>query len=923
MPLESEAEQRGKGPVTLPTGTVTFLFSDIEGSTQRWEAHHDEMKTAVARHDTLMRNVIEQHRGYVFKTVGDAFCVAFLTAADAIAAALAAQRALIIEDFSAVDGLSVRMGLHTGYADERDADYFGPTVNRVARLMSIGHGGQVLISGATRDQIPSDLPMEISLIDLGLRRLKDLTQPEQVWQLNVEGLPAVFPPLNSLDARPNNLPFQSTSFRGRERDLEELEELLSRTRLLTLVGAGGIGKTRLSQQVAADLLDRFPDGVWFVELAQITDPTLVAEIAAAALGAITREDSPAIEAVLNHVRRKKTMLILDNCEHLIEPAAQLANAILQRCPDVRILATSRQALGVSGETVHRLASLAVPQPAGRLHVDEAMQYGAIALFVDRAQAADTRFALTNDNASDVAEICRRLDGIALAIELAAARMKVLSLPHLAQRLNERLRLLTGGARTALPRQKTLRALIDWSYDLLTVQEQTLFRRVAIFAGGFSLAAATAVCARDEMNDIDALDLLSSLVDKSLVVAEIGGHTERFRLLESTREYSLERLAQSGELGALSRLHAEYYRTVASDLDDNPKILPLEKASMLEPDTDNCRAALDWALEQGNNSTLGGSLAGAMDHLWSNAGLHAEGLRWVRAALKATGAEAPDNVAARLSLTLAHLSDGQQGHDAAERAMLLYERLGDSRHKESAMYYLGFSLYQLGRYDEAENAYRGALALARGAGDRYRAATNLNGLASVLWSRGDVEGPRRCYAEALAAHTESGNEAGRAAVLGNLAEVEFSQGNVEQAIAYASESLTLDLRGKNSVNKAVSYNNLAAYRTALGKLDEARSGAREAVRLGREAQNSTQVAIAVQNLALIGALAGDLHRSAQLLGYVDKVYRDAGSEREPTEAWVYAKLITSLRGLRQDEAIELRTEGSTWSEDQAADEALKA
>jgi class 3 adenylate cyclase len=412
-----------------PTGTVAFLFTDIERSTQRWESHREAMNDAVKRHDVLLRDAIDRHSGYVFKAIGDAFCVAFARVSDAVASAFEAQRALSAEDFSSVGGLPIRIGLHAGEASERNGDYFGPAVNRVARLVSIGHGGQILLSGVTRDLAHSDLPAGTSLLYLGSHRLKDLTEAEHVWQLTIASLPAEFPPLKSLDTIPNNLPITPTSFRGRERDLEEVTSLLGQHKLLTLFGSGGVGKTRLALQVGAEVLDHYPDGVWFADFAPIINPELVSSIIAKEIGMPQVEGRRIDESIPQWLRRKKLLLILDNCEHVLEPVAAIANVVIRSCSDVRMLATSRQALGVSGEAVHRLPSLGVPEPGSTLSAEHTLQHGAIALFVDRAALADTRFILTDDNAPIVAEICRRLDGIPLAIELAAARVKILSIPN--------------------------------------------------------------------------------------------------------------------------------------------------------------------------------------------------------------------------------------------------------------------------------------------------------------------------------------------------------------------------------------------------------------------------------------------------------------------------------------------------------------
>jgi predicted ATPase/class 3 adenylate cyclase len=609
MPTQPDS---GPPASARPTGTVAFLFTDIEGSAQRWESHRRAMDDAVKRHDTLLRDAIDQHNGYVFKAVGDAFCVAFARVSDAVTTAFEAQRALSAEDFSAVGGLTIRIGLHAGEASERNGDYFGPAVNRVARLMSIGHGGQILLSGVTRDLAHTDLPAGASLLDLGSHRLKDLSEPEHLWQLTIEGLAAEFPALKSLDTIPNNLPVQPTSFRGRERDLEEVASLLSQHKLLTLFGSGGVGKTRLALQVGAEILDQNPDGVWLADFAPITDPELVSSVIAKEIGMPQVEGRRIDESIPQWLRRKKLLLILDNCEHVLEPVAAITNAVIRSCPEVRLLATSRQALGVSGEVVHRLPSLGIPERLARLSSGESIEYGAIALFVDRAKAADTRFILTDDSAPIVAEICRRLDGIPLAIELAAARVKILSIPNLAQRLNERFKILTGGSRSALPRQKTLGALIDWSYDLLTPQEQMLFSRVGIFAGGFSLDAATAVCSGEDLDEIGILDLLTSLTDKSLVIAETAGEQERYHLLESTRAYALEKLTAVGAREQLAQRHAEYFRNQAQEAEERSGTgSTLAWRATVERELDNYRAVLEWALKDRRDTVLGGAVAGAL------------------------------------------------------------------------------------------------------------------------------------------------------------------------------------------------------------------------------------------------------------------------------------------------------------------------
>ena len=907
-----------------PTGTVTFLFTDIEGSTQRWESHRDAMKAAVARHERIVTDAITKHGGYVFKTMGDAFCAAFPTAPDAVHAALDAQLALAKEDFTSVDGLRVRMGLHTGYAEERNADYFGPAVNRVARLLSVGHGGQVLLSASTRELAHGDLPAGVSLLDLGSHRLKDLTEPEQVWQLGIEGLPTEFPPLKSLDTIPNNLPIQQTSFRGREHDLEEVKSLLSQHKLLTLFGSGGVGKTRLALEVGAEVLDQNPDGVWLADFAPITDPELVSSVVAKEIGMAQVEGRRVDDSIPQWLKRKKLLLVLDNCEHVLEAVATIANAITRSCPDVRMLATSRQALGLSGEQVMRLPSLDVPHKIADLTPAAVIEFGAVALFVDRARSIDRSFTLTDDTAPIVAEICRRLDGIPLAIELAAARVKVLSIPNLAQRLNERFKILTGGSRSALPRQKTLGALIDWSYDLLTPEEQMLFRRVGIFAGGFSLDAATAVCSGEDLDEIDILDLLSSLTDKSLVVADTAGEQERYHLLESTRAYALEKLTAAGAREQLAHRHAEYFRDQAQEADE--RYGTGSTAAWLasaERELDNYRAVLEWALKDGHDMALGGAVAGALQALWSGVGLAVEGRYWIGLAQADLDESMYQLVAARMWLALSSLSSGKRAHDCAERALALYQSGANEKGQAWALARLAFSLIQMGRFEEASEVNARALAAMRELEDKPGVARCLNARANIQRYCGDVAEARELYAHALAAYKALGDEARTAAVLGNLADLEFGAGQVERALRLAGEGLEIDARGKNATDLATDHNNIAAYRIALGDMDGARDSAREGLRWARQAQNPYHVVIALQHIALLLALRGEVNDAARLIGYVNVQYKELGNEREATEKWGYENLMAALREQLSEAEIEkLAAEGAAWSEDQAVDEALK-
>ena len=442
----------------LPSGTVTFLFSDIEGSTKLWEQFPEAMKIALEKHDALLRRAVESNGGFVIKSTGDGIHAVFAGVTDGIRATLDAQQALVAEPWEEIrpHRVKVRMGLHTGEAQLREGDYFGGALNRAARLMSVGHGGQILVSGASAGLLLDKLPPDARLRDLGEHRLKGLARLEHVFQLLHPTLDADFPPIQSLDSSPNNLPIELSSFVGRERELSEAQRLLTAARLLTLTGPGGTGKTRLSLQLAADLVGTYSDGVWFVELAPLADPALVPQAVASVLSVRGPMGIPLTDVLVDYLRAKRILLILDNCEHLVEACARLADQFLQACPEMKIIASSREALNIRGETVQRVPSLSLPAPA-QVTAAALIDCEAVRLFCERAVAAFPQFALTDKNASYVGEICRHLDGIPLALELAAARVSVLSLDQIASRLDDRFKLLTGGGRTSARRQQTLRA----------------------------------------------------------------------------------------------------------------------------------------------------------------------------------------------------------------------------------------------------------------------------------------------------------------------------------------------------------------------------------------------------------------------------------------------------------------------------------
>ncbi len=579
----------------LPSGTVTFLFTDLEDSTRLWEAHPEAMRVALARHDELLSGAIDAHHGRVVKTTGDGVHAVFASVRDAVGATIAAQRLLCAEEWETTGPLRVRMGLHTGEGEQRRGDYFGPALNRAARIMSAGNGGQVLLSEATADLARDVLPEGCGLVDLGAHRLRGLGRPEVVFQVVHAELPRDFPRLRSLDAYPGNLPVQLTSFVGRDAELAEIGDALDATRLVTLTGVGGVGKTRLAVQVAAELLPQFVDGAWLCELAATNDAEMLAPVIVAALGVQPRPGRSLTESVCDYLSAKRALIVLDNCEHLLDAAAEMAEAMLRAAPEVRVLATSREGLAVAGEQVWPVRPLRI---ASEPSLEAIAACEAVRLFGERAASARPSFVVDATNAPAVSEICRRLDGIPLAVELAAARVTSMSPGEIASLLDERFRLLTGGRRRGVERHHTLRATVEWSYSLLDERERTVFDRLGVFAGSFDAEAATAVAGGDALAAWDVRDALDDLEAKSMVVLDDGPDgSARFRLLETLRQYALERLDEGGQTEEYRRRHAEHYATFAEAA--GPGLEGPDEAAWarrFDAELANLRAAVAWALD---------------------------------------------------------------------------------------------------------------------------------------------------------------------------------------------------------------------------------------------------------------------------------------------------------------------------------------
>ena len=580
----------------LPSGTVSFLLTDVEDSTRLWDESPDVMSNAMPRHDELLRDAVESHDGVIVKDAGDGFHAVFATAHDAVSAAVAAQRGLLADDWNIAQTVRVRMGIHTGEVEVRDGDYSGGAVNRAERLMSVAHGGQIVVSTTTEELLHDALPEKYGFIDLGEHRLRDLGRPEHLFQVTHPDLEWEFAALGTLEAFPrNNLPRQMTTFVGRETEIASVAELVCRSSLVTLTGLGGVGKTRLALQAAEEVIREFPDGAWLCEFAPVTDPEAVWATVASSVRVQPGPGRALALSVLDFLAAKRLLLVLDNCEHLLDAVARLVDAIEQRCARVSVLATSREGLGLAGERIMAVPPLGVP--AGDADVNEVRQAEAVCLFGDRASTAKRDFALTDRNVGAAGVLCRRLDGIPLAIELAAARVRSLSPEDLVARLDQRFTLLTHGSRAALERHQTLRRTIDWSYDLLTPTERRALQRLSVFAGGCDLAAAEAVLPDHDLDALDVVDVIGQLVDKSLVVTDDTDGGVRYRLLETIRQYARERLNASGDPIALRRRHADHYVALAEAAGPHLRAREhLEWTSVVTVDIDNFRAALDWAVE---------------------------------------------------------------------------------------------------------------------------------------------------------------------------------------------------------------------------------------------------------------------------------------------------------------------------------------
>lgn len=862
----------------LPAGTVTFLLTDVEGSTRLWESAASAMRAAIARHYELLDVLIGCHGGVrpVEQGEGDSVVAAFARASDAVGAALDIQRAFHREPWPDGASLRVRIALYTGEAQQRDeGNYFGLAVNRCARLRAIAHGGQVVMSRVTRELALDRLPEGVELVDLGVHRLRDLGRPEKVFGLVHPELPAGFPPLRSLQAMPTNLPSELSSFVGRRGELTHIGQLLGQSRLLTLTGAGGCGKTRLALQAAADAVDSYSDGVWWVELARVENATLVAVAVISALGLQQAPDRPLAQTLVQYLRDRHVLLVLDNCEHLVEACARLVDVLLRGCATLTILATSRAPLRVPGEVTWRVPSMSLPVEHTAAPIESLRQFDAVSLFIDRAKQVRPSFAVTADNAPAIAQICHDLDGIPLAIELAAARVRMMAPEQICRALHDRFRLLTGGPRTVMPRQQTLEASLDWSHDLLSEHERVLLRRLAIFAGGWALEAAEHVCSGVDIDGYAVLDLLATLVDKSLVTTEEHATETRYRLLETVRHYAMARLAEAGEHDHRRNRHLTYYLAFAerrapqilSAGPDNPIM------DVLATELPNLRAALEWATA--TDPSAGLRVMHALTLFWAFTGRYQEAeaayarvldaagktptmlrgrvladrgllghysgnknaLGWCQAALE-IGQACDDAWTQGRALTVlwytASFHDPARGRPPLQRSIQLATQAGDNWIRIHAAQMLALTWLSQDDFDAARPILQDAYTTATQLGCWVIIAAHWFAMGWEAMIYGRLNQARELFSQAAAPCEQMGEQFVTAVTNTFLTHVHLMCGETERAYALASVTLQRAQQAGAGMVLGMAHQALGKTELALGEFAAAREHLHNAVNIDRQA-----------------------------------------------------------------------------------------
>jgi predicted ATPase/class 3 adenylate cyclase len=911
----------------LGVETLTFLFTDIEGSTALLARLEDDGYARVlAGHHALIRSALAAHDGREVDTQGDAFFAVFSSPRGCVAAVLAMQRAIQDHAWPGGEQVRVRMGIHCGEAARTATGLVGLEVHRAARVAAVAHGGQVLVSEAAAVLVRDWLPPGVSLADLRVHRLKDLGRPERIFQLHAPGLQAGFPPLRSLGnpALPNNLPAQLSAFVGRGREVAEVWALVESSRLVTLTGAGGCGKTRLGLQVAAELLDGSGDGVWLAELAAVTDQDAVAPAISQALRLAVNPGRPALEALLDALEPQDVLIVVDNCEHLIGGCAKTAEAIVRRCPRVHLLATSREPLGIGGETIYRVPSLSLPGP-GEADPPAPGSSDAVALFADRARAQGVALSVDEQAGPLVVSICRRLDGMPLAIELAAARLRSMSLAELHDRLDQRFRLLTGGSRTALERQQTLRATVGWSYSLLTGAERLLLARLSVFVGGFGLDAAEAVGGFGDLDVLDVADLLGSLVDKSLVVAEPAGAILRYRLLETIRLFAAERLAEAGEEEAavVAAAHCAHFLAVAEEA--APCLTGPEQGkwlARLDADQANLRRAAGYAAGRPDGTAVVLRLGVALDRYWWARSRLQEAFGLLVPVLRRPGAGADPALFAAALVTAtgaAFFIDLAAARQLAEQAVQVARQLGDERLLSTALAALCAGCSFAGEPETGRPFGHESVERARRLGDDVLLAEALR---RYLLSINTIDPARALplYTEAIACTERSGDHFINSRLNNNAGWAALVAGDIPAARAHL-EAAAQAVQQIGWEDASV-QENLGDVLRAERDLDGARSTFEAALRISRRNGDTWNMAYAILGLALLAGDAGDWDRAATLHGVAQAFQDRTGNPWQELSARDCRDSLDQARAHMGDEQLDRAyAQGMALSLDKALDLAL--
>jgi predicted ATPase len=880
------------------------------------------MQSAVARHDALIKEEAEKRGGHVFRQAGDAFCVAFASVREALETAISVQQALGgIREFTDFGGINVRIAIHVGEAEARNEDYFGKPLNRVARLLSVAHGGQVLISASAAAVASNCLPDMASLRDLGRHQLRDIPGEEHIFQVIVPGLRTSFPPLRTSGHEVHNFPRQLTPFIGREAAITRICDLVSTHRLVTLTGAGGIGKTRTALQAGRVLAEKFQDGVWFIELATLDRDDLLFDVICSALHVPSSGSRSSMETVVAFLQDQRSLLILDNCEHVIGAAASAIETMLEECPDVSVLTTSREAFGLIGEYVVQLSSLEFPTEPDMVSAEIALTYSAVQLFVEHAAAATGGFTLDDSNASSVCEICQRVEGIPLAVEIAAAQLRFMRPDQLAGELRDCFRVLSSVRHRGILRHQTLECLLDWSYDLLSEDEKSLLGSVSVLPGGWTADAASHI-SHNRLSSEQARHLTAALVQKSLALSNRAYKQPRFRLLEVTREYASSKVSGDDRNRSHERL-AGYLIAFLSEAERSWPTTPTDAwLEIYGGEIDNLRSALNWAFRSEETIDLGLELVSYSLRIWDELSLLKERRSWFSTAVERLQPTTPRDTEARIWLgrtsTSAH--GDRSGFEPAKLAADSFGAMGDRLREGEAFARAGGSLLLPASADEAKFYLSRALDLLEPLGHTKQLSNCLRSIGVLRFFQGDIDGARPIMQKSMSIASAVGDVRGICSAEINLAELEFAAGEVEASISRMEAVLEKGIGSKRQ--SALILSNLAGYYIKASRVDDAMRTLKSCLRESRALGDSAAIVRCIEHAAAIAAFRGDLDAAGRLIGFGSSFYLRGTASRELTEQESYERVLEQLHEARRQGVVQqLLDEGAIWTEKQAVSVAM--